>query len=277
MTRSLPRAYPQTVVTDDSLVAEHMTPYPIFCSMLCNMWKKVSKRELIQSLATFSQLMEEMVSSLTEHWLTKVDFREYRKRHKECLMKIGKVALDGLLNHKMVYTTRSFEDCMDAMNTGCEIGILSSQDSFALKGKGKDRDETNVLFPHKLLQEYLAGLYLAHLLIDPAKRTIMGRVLEDHEEFRYLLYFTVAHAKDVSHCRDDLIQSICRVVGSEEFIMDIAFESHDKTALSPIVNFLHDNCMELRLSQRLQMLQKHTWLGYKFTFAYCGEDMVCHN
>ena len=263
------------LVTDDSLVAQHMTPYPIFCSMLCNMWKKVSRREIIQSLETFSQLLEEMVSSLTEHWLSKVDFRDYRKRHKESLMKIGKVALDGLLNKTLVFTSRSFEDCMDAMNTCCEIGLLSSEESFALKGKEKQRDEINVLFPHKLFQEYLAGLYLANLLVDPAQHEIVKeKILVDHEEFRYLLYFTVAHAKDVGHGRDALIRSICDVVRNIEFIMDIAFESHDEKALSPIINFIHENCTELKLSQRIQMLQKHTWSGYKFTFTFCGAEMV---
>ena len=60
------------LVSEDSLVSKNMAPYPIFCCMLCNMWKQEDRREAIKALETFSQLFEEMVFSLSEHWIGKV-------------------------------------------------------------------------------------------------------------------------------------------------------------------------------------------------------------
>ena len=263
------------MMTDDSLVANHMAPYPIFCSMLCNMWEKVSRRETIRALETFSQLLEEMVYSLTEHWLSKTSFREYRKRCNESLKQIGKVAFEGLLSNKLVFTEESFDEHKDAMKTGCEIGVLSSEKRFAQKKLQTQRGQIDLCFPHKLFQEYLAGLYLAHLLVDPGQLAfIQDKLLPNYDQFRYLLYFTVAHCREVGHCRDKLIQAMCVLVEDSHFIMDIAFESHDELALPPIIDFLDKTCTHLRLSQRLQMLEKHTWSGYMFTLASRGSKMV---
>ena len=265
------------LVTEDSLVTENMAPYPIFCCMLCNMWKEVSRREIIQTLQTFSQLFEEMVSSLTEHWVSKRSFRDYRKRCRESFKQIGKVAFDGLLSKRLVFTERSFEACMDSMKTGCEIGVLSSDSSFASMGNEPKVEESYISFPHKLFQEYLAGLYFASLHIDdPAQFSTLlwEKILTDYQEHRYLLYFTAAHGKDLGNTGKAVMDSICMEIKDEAFIMDVAFECNDKKAISPVTQYLRNKCQQFCLSERIQILQKHAWSGYMYTFAVCAMEMV---
>ena len=55
---------------------------------------------------------------------------------------------------------------MDAMHTGCEVGVLSSKKKFAhsdTRQKYGTEHISEVSFPHKLMQEYLAGYYLASM------------------------------------------------------------------------------------------------------------------
>ena len=58
------------LTTMDNLVAETMTPYPIFCCMLCHMWEWLteSKRERVRKLETFSQFITEMINALIEQY-----------------------------------------------------------------------------------------------------------------------------------------------------------------------------------------------------------------
>ena len=262
------------LIHDESLVAQHMAPYPIFCSMLCNVWKEDTRRETIKTLETFSQLFDEMVFSLTEHWLSKTSNRNYRKQWKKSLKEIDKVAFTGLLNNRLVFDEQAFAHCKDAMERGCEIGVLSAEKRFAQDQESGRRD---ISFPHKLFQEYLGGLYLASLQTQDVTqfwRYMHDTVLEEYMEFRYLIYFTVAQCKETGHGGESILEALCSRVKDDEFLMDVVFESHDESSLTPIVKHLNKSCTELKFTQRLQMLQKHTWSGYLFTLTACGKDMV---
>ena len=263
------------LVSEDSLVSKHMTPYPLFCCMLCNMWKQENRREAIRTLETFSQLFEEMIYSLSEHWMAKSSFRDYRKRCKDSLKQIGKVAFGGLLNDKLVFQEQAFEDCTDALKTGCQIGVLSSEKRFA---QTENEDAlADILFPHKLFQEYLAGIYLSSLyFVDQPQfwRLIEDKVLKDYEKFRYLLYFTVAHCNEPGHGGKELIDRICNDITDQEFIVDVAFECHKEQAVGAALKYLHENCTYLKLSERCQIIDKHTWSGYMHLFGLRGFEMV---
>ena len=265
------------LMTEDNLVAENMAPYPIFCCMLCNIWKDVSRRKVIETFRTFAQLLEEMIFSLKEHWLAKTTFREFRLRCDNSLKQIGKIAFDGLLNNQLVFTEQTFEDCMDAMTTCCEIGVLSSEKKFATISKGLKDRRLDVSFPHKLFQEYLAGLYLASLYLEDQPqfwRLVKDKVFPDYQNYRYLLYFTVAHGKEPGHAGRALTESICMEVKDKEFIADVSFEYQSELSTSPAVEYLRSNCSDFKLSERLQILHKHTWSGYMQAFAVSGRDMV---
>ena len=262
------------LMTEDSLVATNMAPYPIFCCMLCNMWKEESKRKIIIGLQTFSQLFKEMIASLTGHWISKTSFRDYLKRCEESLEEIGSVAFHGLLDNKLVFTEQAFKDRIDAMRTCCEIGVLSSEKKFALGDE--PNAEVTVSFPHKLFQEYLAGLYLAslyHFDESQFRKLLKERVFAEYEQFKYVLYFTVAHGKKEGRVRKALMEAICAEINDEEFIVDLAFECHDRLAIHPVLD-LFRNKTSLQLSARTQILQKHTWAGYMHILAACGDDVV---
>ena len=62
------------LLKEESLIAKTMAPYPIFCCMLCHMWKwiKESDRERVRKLKTFSELIQEMINALVEQYASKV-------------------------------------------------------------------------------------------------------------------------------------------------------------------------------------------------------------
>ena len=157
------------------------------------------------------------------------------------------------------------------------IGVLSSEKKFATISKGLKDRRLDVSFPHKLFQEYLAGIYLASLYLEDQPqfwRLVKDKVLPDYQNYRYLVYFTVAHGKEPGHAGRALTESICLEVKDKEFIADVSFEYQSELPTSPAVEFLRSNCSDFRLSERLQILHKHTWSGYMQAFAVSGRDMV---
>ena len=214
------------LTTEGSVVAKTMAPYPIFCCMLCHMWKwiKESDRERVRRLETFSQLIQEMINSLVEQYASKLketgeSLNQCQTRCKESFERIGKVAFHGLLVRQLTFNADEFRECKDAMKTGCDVGVLSSRKRVAPSDM-RQRDGTEqiseVSFPHKLMQEYLAGYYLASLYRkNPTEfeKLLREKVLPDYEEFRYLLYFTAAHRKEDGQV-EHLIEVLCEALGT---------------------------------------------------------------
>ena len=200
------------LMTEDSLVAETMAPYPIFCCMLCHIWTEKSRREAILKLQTFSQLFNEMIDSLVEQWLSKDKYNNFLKCADDNLRQIGKIAYEGLLTKQLIFTELEFMKSPDSMQIGCEIGVLSSEKGFLAQQVDKNPEHRNVSFPHKLFQEYLSGLYLASIYdVDPAQFAdiLKSTILSNYKEFRYLLYFTAAHGKRLENAGKALMESLC--------------------------------------------------------------------
>ena len=262
------------VSEDGSLVAENMAPFPIFCCMLCHMWTVKSRRDAIQKLQTFSQLFREMIQSLKEQWVSKDESANSFKQCDISLNKIGKIALEGLLKKQLVFTRETFTGCKEAMTTGCEIGVLSSQKKLIQK-KGQP-SAGKVSFPHKLFQEYLAGLYLSSLYGEDSGQfgsLLKEKILKSYNEFRYLLYFTAAHGNENGgYAAKALISFLCAELDDEEFIMDVAFECHDEGSILPVVNlFTHRPAIKLTeqdwMSNYTRLHNKHVRSGYLYTWA----------
>ena len=301
------------LATKGSLVAQTMAPYPIFCCMLCHMWKwlKESERDRIRKLETFSELTQEMINALVEQCAEKLknkgeSLNDCQMRCKESFERIGEVAFRGLLVKQLAYDVEEFRECMGAMQTGCEVGVLSSKKKFA-HSDTRQRDGTEhiseVSFPHKLMQEYLAGYYLASLYRENPKEfeeLLKKKVLDKYDEFRYLLYFTVPHGKRDVQAGRHLMESLCKALGTSitnttsitdlfhdrsnvvnsrvDFLVDVAFECHDEEAIRPVIYLLR-RVEYISLSNTTQG-NKHLWSGYTYAFAACDIQpviAVCHN
>ena len=107
--------------------------------------------------------------------------------------------------------------CPESKDTACRVGILSQEDRITTsmdKHKWNSHVQLPVFFPHKLFQEYMAGVHLASLYEsnrNEFKRLIEKVVLPRKEEFRYLLYFTVSQNKIIAtHVMKSMLQKILR-------------------------------------------------------------------
>ena len=140
------------------------------------MWKTDSKRDTIKGLETFADLFEEMINSLVEHSLVKKYTRDYRKRYQKSLEQIGQIALEGLLNDKLTFTEQAFTNCIDSMNTACELGILSSEKRFKPTANRSRGHSVGYLF----FTQAIPGIYGRYLSIVTLPHE-SGGILEDRQ------------------------------------------------------------------------------------------------
>ena len=163
------------LIEDNDVIQENMAPFPIYIAMLCILWRDSDskKKELIRRLKTFSQLFQNIIISLKDHYVSKqitdldVETVTHFKQLDFCFSQIGKIALSGIMNKKLVYGKDDFSSCEEAMETCCRVGVLSRETRLVRK-QDRHKKSTNlvkasVFFPHKLFQEYIAGMYLASL------------------------------------------------------------------------------------------------------------------
>ena len=284
------------LATENDVIAKAMAPYPIFCCMLCHMWKwiKASDRDGIRKLQTYSELIHEIVNALIEQHASKVreegeSLKDCQVRCKDSLKRIGEVAFNGLLEKQLAFDENAFKDCMADVKTGCEIGVLSSKKKFA-SSEIRRRDGSELLlvvsFPHKLLQEYLAGIYFASLYLSDKlqfERVLRDKILQKSREYEYLLYFTAAHGKEPGQAGQPLIETLCgsltieldRICKNQSLITDVAFECHAEITLPPVVDLLSQKTAIILYSTVPTInYTEHTLLGYMFVLAVCGRKTV---
>eukprot|EP00057_Strongylocentrotus_purpuratus_P014181 XP_011668655.1 PREDICTED: uncharacterized protein LOC105440343 [Strongylocentrotus purpuratus] len=135
--------------------------------------------------------------------------------------------------------------------------------------KGNSYVQLPVFFPHKLFQEYMAGVHLASLYESDRNefnRLIEQVVLPRKGEFRYLLYFTVSQNKSIAtHVMNSMLQEIDRnslARGKElPFIVDVAFESQDSDVAALVRNRVSSEEIELFIDT---YMTAHTVAGYAF-------------
>ena len=296
------------LTTEGSLVAQTIAPYPIFCCMLCHMWKwlRESERDRVRKLETFSELTQDMINALVEQYAAKLNDKEEslkdcQTRCKESFELVGAVAFRGLLIRRLAFDVDNFREIMDAMQTGCEVGVLSLKKKFApIDTRQKDgiHHISEVSFPHKLMQEYLAGYFLVSLhrkRPTEFEKLLRENVLNTYKEFRYLLYFTASHGKRAEQAGRHLMHSLWKAFGTDlkpttddppkiayyrenvikssvDFLVDVAFECHDEEAIRPVIDLLRQ-VESICLSHDTQA-SKHTWSAYMYAFAACSIQKV---
>ncbi|XP_030833368.1 NACHT, LRR and PYD domains-containing protein 12-like isoform X2 [Strongylocentrotus purpuratus] len=266
---------------ENDVISENMAHYPIYVAMLCLMWKELGEQKLkeIKSLKTFSQIFKTMIAFLKEHYAQKEvkkvgssSLRASLTTIDELLGPIAKQAFNGLLENTLVFGEDDFEICPESKDTACRVGILSQEDRITTSmdmHKGNSYVQLPVFFPHKLFQEYMAGVHLAFLYESDRNefnRLIEQVVLPRKEEFRYLLYFTVSQNKSIAtHVMKSMLQGVYRdsfaIRRELTFIVDVAFESQDPDVAALVKDRVLSEEIKLTISKDMTA---HNVAGYAF-------------
>ena len=262
---------------EGNLIAEIMAPFPLFCSMLCHMWKEVERRQVIRKLQTFSQVFSEMISFLKDHHVSKQyhasqteDIVDTMKQIDVHFKDISRIAFSGLLKNQLNFDGEAFESCRDAQITACEVGILTEERGLFLQGHTSDfkrpRMASNISFPHKLFQEFMAGLHLVTLFLsDPTEydKIMTSDILpKASTEYRYLLYFAGSQLKDIGK---DIVTKLTRTRDSVkllDFIVEVAFESYEEENSHIVEANLTEHFKSVTLTRSMSA---HVIAGYLFT------------
>ncbi|XP_030841985.1 uncharacterized protein LOC105439837 [Strongylocentrotus purpuratus] len=284
--------------SENDVISENMAHYPIYVAMLCLMWKELDAQKLkeIKSLKSFSQIFKEMIAFLKEHYAQKMvkkvgspSLLSYLKKIDELLGPIAKQALNGLLENTLIFDEEDFQKCPESKDTACRVGIMSQEDRITTSmdiHKRNSHVQLPVFFPHKLFQEYMAGVHLASLYESDRNEfnmLIEEVVLPRKEEFRYLLYFTVSQNKSIAtHVLNSMLQGLDIDVGRESpilvgdpcwvqlptdagkelsFIVDVAFESRDPDVAALVKDRVSSKEIALTISDGMTA---HTVAGYAF-------------
>ena len=141
-----------------------MASIPVLLLMICLLWEDQSTIP-----KTKTQLYQQTIKYIWKRYKAKtggdlpldadLDNKELDEELKDLLNKLGKVALNNMhLNGcKFTFTEKEFEK--DVCNLGCQVGILTKEQSRS----GLER-KTVVQFLHSTFQRYCAAVYLAYLL-----------------------------------------------------------------------------------------------------------------
>ncbi|XP_071477169.1 uncharacterized protein [Diadema antillarum] len=246
---------------ENDVIRSNMAPFPIYCAMLCLLWNDFSeeRRREMQKLRTFSQIFGEMISFLKEHYASKIcenlqnkSILEHLKEAGRAIQEISEIALEGLFDRNLSFSEEYFRECDDAMVTCCRVGVLTIEKDAVTRERRRDVNISSLVtstisFPHKLFQEYIAGVYIEYLFDnDRAKYDeVKNKLLSRPEEFRYVLYFISASGntlgldiiKGLINCPFDNFISYSyndKENDSRNFCVDVAFECHTEEAAGAV-------------------------------------------
>ncbi|XP_072164337.1 uncharacterized protein, partial [Diadema setosum] len=235
---------------ENDVIQSNMAPFPIYCAMLCLMWKDFSeeRRTKMQHLQTFSKIFFEMISFLKEHYASKAFANLQNKTIVEhlneagmAIQEISEIALNGLLDRNLSFPENKFRKCLKAMKTCCRVGVLTTERDVITRERRRNFNisslvVTTVSFPHKLFQEYIAGVYIEHLFTNNRTKykKVKKKLLRRPREFRYVLYFASASGKELGldiikgliNCNTKLLKC--------NFCVDVAFECHTEEAAKAV-------------------------------------------
>ena len=215
---------------ENDVIADNMAPYPIYTAMLCLMWRDLDEQrcEAIRHMQTFSQVFCEMFVFLKEHYAMKISenlddsLNVLLTEITSHLDVINKIAFNGLLRNDLVFDEEDFDSCRKSLETALKVGVMSQEKNIALRKQRHDirarRLQTKVVFPHKLFQEFMAGMHMATLFeTDKGEynRLIDVEVIPKKEEFKHLLYFAAAKGQAVGEdvekrCGQDIVERLIR-------------------------------------------------------------------
>ncbi|XP_072182255.1 uncharacterized protein [Diadema setosum] len=249
---------------ENDIIWSNMAYFPIYCAMLCLMWSEFSekKRKDMAKMQTFSELFQEIMSFLKAHYASKTcehlqsnKATEQWKEAGKAIQEISVIALNGLFTRNLSFLEDTFKDCPFAMETCCRIGVLTIERDIIAGVRRRYENlsslvESIVSFPHKLFQEYVAGLYVGNMyakdfiMYEQLKRQLIPR----RDEFRYLLYFASALQKKLGlDILDGVIKGPDR--SERDFCIDLAFECHTKEAARAVGELWEEHTLSRDMSE----------------------------
>ncbi|XP_030850234.1 uncharacterized protein LOC105436589 [Strongylocentrotus purpuratus] len=262
-------------ISNNDVIRENMAPYPIYTAMLCIMWKEFDgdRREAMSKLQTFSQLFNEMIDFLVDHYLSKHipsgivegKLSENRSNIRHHLLQIGHIAFQGLLERRLVFTEDEFQSYPESIDVGCKVDVLTAEQKILPRRDRRNNPNSvvrSVRFPHKLFQEYLSGMYLASLYNSNRNEydRLIANIITKTGEYRYLLYFTSAQQKEVGlDIVSHLITERRHRCLDDDFIVDVAYESQYQAVAKSVADHLCGK--ELEITNKMQA---HTVSGHTF-------------
>ncbi|XP_072176957.1 uncharacterized protein [Diadema setosum] len=256
-------------IEENDVIRSNMAPFPIYCAMLCLMWEEFSeeRRREMMKMQTFSEIFGAMISFLKEHYaskscerLKKLDVVEKVREASKAIQDVSDIALNGLLDRTFSFPEEQFRESGDAMQTCLMVGVLTTETKVIGRERRQHANtssfvESKVLFPHKLFQEYTAGLYITILFSKDRLKYdhLKYKLLPRSQEFCYLLYFASALKKELGL---DIIHGLIKE-GNQDLCIDVAFECHTKEASRAV----GERWQEYTLSPNSS---EHTNLGVAF-------------
>ncbi|XP_072044956.1 NLR family CARD domain-containing protein 4-like [Amphiura filiformis] len=180
--------------------------YPMILTMVCFLWEDNKDLSLILTKLYYEAVMHVAKNRCSVDSDGEIDVRSIRKRVDSLLLKIGKVALDGLLVNKLLFTVNDFDH--DTLNDACEVGLVTKE-----RKRSKLNPEIYVTFIHKTLQEMSAAYYWASLagLDEPLFLSYQEQIddLEDNEMIlRFCCGASLRAAELIIPCVVDMSRSL---------------------------------------------------------------------
>ena len=273
---------------ENDVISDDMACCPIYAALFCLMWREGDNKQCknIQRMQTFSQVFKEVIFFLSEHYalkkckdLSAISINVLLKKVNDHLMTISEIALRGLMENNLTFNEEHFKSCPEARETTLRVGILTEEKSIISRDRRHDpsqkRLETTITFPHKLFQEFMAGKYLASLIMsgdtDKYSTLIDQQVLPRKNELKHLLYFTASQNTDVG---TDIITRLMMNSHNEplthlnqkatDFIVDVAFECHDKEVGSVVKANVLQPITKFTVTKEKSA---HTLAGYMFLIS----------
>ncbi|XP_041465899.1 uncharacterized protein LOC121416468 [Lytechinus variegatus] len=154
------------VYLDEQPLIDELVKTPLFCLMVCHLW---SEDQLQRDTTTQTALLDQVNVFLMLHansWTP--GLINTPKQLNKIILKLGKIALTGLLNDakKLVFSSCDFQGVPSILDMACALGIVSKTVVSTRRLPHFDEtfstNITTVEFYHKLAQEHAAGKYLAN-------------------------------------------------------------------------------------------------------------------
>ena len=178
--------------TENSAI-EEMWRYPILVLFLCLLvnWDAVDlDKEKLMVGEFYTRLLNCIFRRFIAEKIEKEKQEEEEAKREETLLKIGKVALGGILSNKVTYRKREILEHVGL--NAFQYGILIGTDEWEGRRDMPEDADIFVYFVHKSIQEYLAAKYLIHQMSqEQSIESLIGWKRTDYKFLKNnLMFFT---------------------------------------------------------------------------------------